>query len=281
MREHQKIVLIIAVIACIVLAGCVQSSGRSPVTPALPPATVQSPEPVTIVPTAAATVTPAAVATLIRYVSPPRDLRDSKLLFALQAPGAWNVSTRQLTKSDTADYRTDLVAGNVFFITSYTASRSREQEFREAFRRWSPAPAETSVTINGIRYDRFESSADGNTTVGYLPNANSANERGYASVLVFTARDGNTYDTEDFEAVVSSFRYFSVDSAGKIPGEEIPHYSVSGNSLSQKTGVVDPRIFDSSDWDTGSNTGDSSSDTTSTDTDTSGGGSSGGGCTNR
>jgi uncharacterized membrane protein YgcG len=281
MREHENIFLIIAVIACIVLAGCVQSSGRSPVTPALPPATVQSPEPVTIGPTATATGTPAAVATIIRYTSPPRDLKDSKLLFTLQVPAAWNVSTLQLTKSDTADYRTDLVAGNVFSITSYPATRSRVQEFREEFRQWSPAPAETATTINGIRYDRFESRAGGNTTVAYLPNANSANERGYASVLVFTARDCNKFDTEDFEAVVSSFRYFSAGSAGTMPGEEIPHYSVSGNTASQKTGIVDSRVFDSSDWDSGSNSGDSSSDSTSTDTDTSGGGSSGGGCSNR
>lgn len=281
MREHKTIFLILVVIACIFFAGCVQPSGKGPVTTVGPQESIQSPEPVATVSPAPATVTPAAVATLIRYVSPPRDLKDSKLLFALQAPAAWNVSTRQLTKSDTTDYRTDLVAGNVFSITSFTASRSREQEFREAFRHGSPAPVETAVTINGIRYDRFESRAGGNTTVAYLPNANSANERGYASMLIFTARDCYPFEREEFETIVSSFRYFSMDAAGAQPGEEIPHYSVSGTTVSPKTGVVDPRIFDSSDWDTGSNSGDSSSDTTSTDTGSSGGGSSGGGCSNR
>ena len=278
MREHETIFLILVVIACISLAGCVQPSGKSPVIPAVPQTTVQLPEPVTIVPTAAVTGTPAAVVTIIRYLSPPRDLKDSELLFALQAPAAWNVSTLQLTKSDTSDYRTDLVAGNVFSITSYPAFRSREQEFRDMFRQWSPAPTETTVTINGIRYERFESRTDGNTSVAYLPNTNSANEHGYASVLIFVARDCNRFDTEDFEAVVSSFRYISEGSAATSPGEEIPHYSVSGNSLPHKTGSVDPRVFDSSDWDTGSNSGDTSSDATSADTGTSGGGSSGGGC---
>ena len=278
MREHGTIILIIAVIACILLAGCVQPSGKSQVTPAVPQTTIQSPEPVLAVPPAAATGTPSAVATVIRYVSPPRDLKDSKLLFTLQVPAAWNVSTRQLTKADTSDYRTDLVAGDMFSITSYPAFRSREQEFREEFRRWSPAPAETAVTLNAIRYERFESRGDGNTTVAYLPNTNSANERGYASVLVFVARDCNRFDREDYEAVVSSFRYISAASAATSPGEEIPHYSVSGNSLARKTGVMDSRVFDSSDWDTGSNSGDSSSDATSADTGASGGASSGGGC---
>lgn len=277
MREHETIFLILVVIACIFLAGCVQSSGKSPVTPAVPQTTVQSPEPVTTVPTAAVTGTPAAVATIIRYVSPPRDLKDSKLLFTLQVPSVWNVSTLQLTKSDTADYRTDLVGGNVFSITSYPASRSREQEFRDMFRQWSPPAAVTAATINGIRYERFESRADGNTTVAYLPNTNSANEHGYASVLIFVARDCNRFDNEDFEAVVSSFRYISAGSAATSPGEEIPHYSTSGNALSRKTGVMDPRVFDSSDWDTGSNSGDTSSGSTSADTGTSGGGSTGGG----
>jgi uncharacterized membrane protein YgcG len=277
MREPHTIFLVLVVIAWISLAGCVQPSGESPVTPAVPEATSPAPEPVTTIPPAAPASTPAAAVTIIHYVSPPRDLRDSQLLFTLQAPGAWNVSTTQLTKSDTSDYRTDLVAGNVFSITSYPASRSREQEFRDTFRQWSPVPAGTAVTINGIRYERFESRADGNTTVAYLPNTNSANERGYASVLIFTARDCNPFEREEFEAAVSSFRYFSRDSAGTIPGEEIPHYSVSGTTVSQKTGSIDSRVFDTSDWDTASNSGDSSSGSTSADTSTSGGGSSGGG----
>ena len=277
MRKCETIFLVIVVFTCIFLAGCVQPSDKNPVTPAVSQAAVQSPEPVTTVPLAAVTDTPAAVATVIRYVSPPRDLKDSKLLFMLQVPAAWNVSTLQLTKSDTSDYRTDLVTGNIFSIISYPAFRSREQEFREEFRQWSPAAAGTGVTINGIRYERFESRADGNTTVAYLPNTNSANERGYASVLIFVARDCNRFDTEDFEAVVSSFRYISAASAAASPGEEIPHYSVSGNSLPHKTGSVDPRVFDSSDWDTGLNSGDRSSDATSVDTGTSGGVSSGGG----
>ncbi len=267
------IVLVMVVTASLVAAGCMQVSGTSPLSPAVPQAVVPAPEPATPVPAAVTTSVPREVVTVIHYVSPPRDLRDSTLLFALQAPAEWNVSTWRLTKSDTSDYRTDLVAGNVFTIVSYPGSGSREQEFRDRFRQWSPAPAETAVTINGIRYDRYESSADGNTTVAYLARTNSANERGYVSVLIFTARDSNRFEREDYEKVVSSFRYFSIRSAGSVPGEVIPMYSVGGNAA-PGTVAGSPRA-DTSDWDTG-NTYSGGAPSEDTSSGPSGGGSSGG-----
>ena len=235
MRGPQTIFLILVVIACIFFAGCTRLSGNSPVTPVVPATNIPTPEPALPVPTAA-TIAPQEVVTILRYVSPQRDLRDSGLLFMLQVPAEWNVSTHRLTNSDTSDYRTDLVAGDVFSVYSYPSTRSREQEYRDRFRQWSPAPVETAVTINNIRYDRFESRADGNTTVAYLADTNSANERGYASVLVFTARDSNRFEREDFEKVVSSFRYFSTGSASSVPCEEIPHYDVGGNAVSHNAG---------------------------------------------
>lgn len=246
MREPQTFFLILVVIACIFPAGCTQPSGNHPEPPAVPQAGVSLPDPATSVPTAITTSAPQEVVTIIRYVSPLRDLKDSDLLFTLQVPAEWNVSTWRMTNSDTADYRTDLVADNVFSIATYPITRSREQEYRDRFRQRFPAPVETMVTINGIRYDRFEGRADGNTTVAYIANTNSANEHGYASVLVFTARDSNRFEKEDFEKVVSSFRYFSRSSAGTQPGAEIPRYDLSGNALSRN---VNSMIFNSSDWD--------------------------------
>jgi uncharacterized membrane protein YgcG len=268
MREPQTSFLILVVIACIFFAGCAQSSGNSSVTPAVPIASVNTPEPATPVPTAAATSAPLEVVTIIHYVSPLRDVKDSSLLFMLQVPVEWNVSTWRMMNSDTSDYRTDLVADNVFSIYTYPITRGREQAYRDQFRQWFPAPVETTVIINDIRYDRFEGRADGNTTVAYIAHTNSANERGYASVLVFTARDSNRFEREDFEKVVSSFRYFGGKSAGTQPGEEIPLYDLSGNAVSRK---VSPMLFNSSDWDTA---GGSSSEESSSN----GGSSGGGGC---
>jgi uncharacterized membrane protein YgcG len=270
----QTIFLILVVTACLVTAGCVLVSGTSPVPTAAPATSVPAPEPSMPLPTAVATSTPREVVTVIRYVSLPRDLKDSKLLFTLQAPAEWNVSTYRIANSDTSDYRTDLVAGGVFSVSSYPSTRSREQEYRDRFRQWSPAPVESTATINNIRYDRFESSADGNTTVAYLADTNSANERGYASVLIFVARDSNRFEREDFERVVSSFRYFGVRSAGTIAGEEIPHYDLSGKPVSGKAGTGGSVVVDSSDWDTA---GSGSSGTSSSSGSSSAGGSTGGG----
>jgi hypothetical protein len=272
MREPRTFFLILVVFACIFPAGCTQSSGNHPVPLAVPHEVVSPPDPATPFPAAIPTAVPQEVVTIIRYVSPPRDLKDPGLLFTLQVPADWNVSTYRMTNSDTADYRTDLVADNVFSIFTYPITRSREQEYRDRFRQRFPAPVETMVTINGIRYDRFEGRADGNTTVAYIANTNSANEHGYASVLVFTALDGNRFGKEDFETVVSSFRYFSRNSAGTQPGAEIPLYDLSGNALSRK---VNPMIFNSSDWDT---VGEVSSGTTSSGSSSGSGSSQGGHC---
>lgn len=275
MREPQIIILMLVGIACIFFAGCTQWSGNrpvSPATPAVPVTNVPTPGPAMLVPTAGATSVPQEVVTILRYVSPVRDLRDSELLFMLQVPAEWNVSTHRMTNSDTSDYRTDLVADGVFSVYSYPGSRSREQEYRDRFRQWSPVPVESAVTINDIRYERFESSDTDNTTVAYLADTNSANELGYACVLVFTVRDSNRFEREDFEKVVSSFRYFSRGSASTIPCEEIPHYDLWGKTVSHYAGSGNPRVFDSSDWDMAEG-----GSTDSADTGSSTGGSAGGG----
>ncbi len=152
MGKHQAIFLVLVVIACIFSSGCTQSSGNSPVTPAVPLASVTTPEPAMTVPPAVATSAPCEVVTIIRYVSPPKDLKDSSLLFMLQVPGEWNVSTRRMMNSDTSDYRTDLGAENAFSIYNYKITPSREQDYRDQFRQWSPAPVENPMTINDIRY---------------------------------------------------------------------------------------------------------------------------------
>ncbi|MDD1682737.1 MAG: hypothetical protein LUO98_02775 [Methanoregula sp.] len=283
MLKTKTILLILVVIACIFSAGCTQSSGNGPVTPAVPATPVPTPEPATPVPTAAATSAPQEVVTIVRYVSCLKDVKDSYLLFTLQVPVEWNVSTYRLTNSDTSDYRTDLVAGNVFSVYTYYFSQDRERAYRDLVRQWSPAPTETTVTINDITYDRFESASDGKTRVSYIVRKNSANERGYANMLVFTARDSNRFEKEDFEKVVSSFRYYAKDDISSMPGEEIPLFDLSGNALSHKGGSGGSLAWGQ--WE-GDSAGDDSSGETSSGGDSSGGDSSddstssgGGGCT--
>jgi uncharacterized membrane protein YgcG len=267
--NYAAIVLTGILVLGILLAGCTQSSGTAPVTTVAP---VPSPSPAEAV-TAAATTVPQPVVTVIRYVSQTKEIKDSELLFALQVPVEWNVATYRLTRSDIPDYRTNLVSDTVFSLYSYHVSENMDQIYREEFRHWSPAPAETTVTINNITFDRFESASDGRTNVSYIVRRSSANERGYTSVLVFTARDSNRFEKEDFEKVVSSFRYFGKKSASMEPGEEIPLYDLAGNAITRKSSSGGSW----GEWEGDSSGGDSSSGESSSG-DSSSGESSGGGC---
>jgi hypothetical protein len=230
------------VILGIFLAGCTESSAPVQVTPVVVHTTLPPPVPATNSPTAQETSATQQVVTIIHQVSQVRDIKDSELLFTLQVPVEWNVTTYRVKTADPEVmlYKTDLVADNIFSVYTYTVSRSQDQAYRDQFRQWSPAPVETTVTINTIVYDRFESASGSRTTVAYVARKGSANERGYASVITFTADTNNRFEKDDFERIVSSFRYFSANVAGTVPGEEIPHgnppFESSGSMNSAKGG---------------------------------------------
>ncbi|RPI39631.1 MAG: hypothetical protein EHM53_05035 [Methanoregulaceae archaeon] len=266
--KNYAIPLMVIVVFGILLAGCTQPAGTGPVTTVVP-----EPSPIVTV-TVAATTVPQPVVTVVRYVSQKKDLKEPDLMFTMQVPVEWNVSTTRLIKSDIPDYRTDLVADAVFSVYSFYFSQDQDRAYRDQFRQWSPQPAETTVTINDITFDRFESTSEGKTRVAYIAHKSSANERGYVSVLVFTASDRNRFETEDFEKVVSSFRYFSGSSAGNEPCEEIPLYDLTGNAVSRKAGGGSSDAQDGSTadgWDSAGSSGDTSGGDT-------GGSSSGGHC---
>jgi hypothetical protein len=190
----------------ILFAGCTQSSGTGLGTTAFMETTRPAAEPAP------------------HQVSLLKDIKDSDHLFSLQVPVAWNAKTYRLNVLNNPEgfvYQTDLVEGNVYYIQTFTAFRGQEQVYRDQFRKWSPPPTETPVTINEIIYDRFESTPDGKTSVAYVARESSANERGYASVIVFVANTSHRFEKEDFEKIAASFRYFSGSDAGNMPGEEI------------------------------------------------------------
>jgi uncharacterized membrane protein YgcG len=229
--RYPGIFLFLVVVACIVVAGCTQSSGTGPVTTAVPvtspsPAESVTPAPTaeTTVPTAAATVAPQQVVTIVHQISQVRDVKDSQLLFSLQVPVEWNISTYRIANPENFVgfmYQTDLVRNNTFSIHTFTDYRSREQNYRDECRRWVPAPDETVVIINGITFDRFESTANATTNVTYVARKNSVNEFGYLSVLAFSANTSNRFEKEDYDKVVSSFRYYGREDISTMPGEEI------------------------------------------------------------
>jgi hypothetical protein len=241
LMNYDEILLMLIVVSGLFLTGCTQSSRNDPGSPAvpvttLPPAEFTAPVPV------AATSTPRAVVTIIHQISQVRDVKDSELLFTLQVPVEWNVSSFRMANPENFEgsmYQTDLVRNNMFFIHTFTSYHSRDQNYRDECRRWSPAPNESVVTINGMTFDRFESTANGRTNVTYVARKTSVNERGYLSVLAFSANTSNRFEKEDYEKVVSSFRYFRRTDANTAPGEEIvkiaPQTS-SGNVRSRSGG---------------------------------------------
>lgn len=232
--NYTAILLMLIMIPALFLAGCTQSSGSGPLTTPVPVTTIPSQGLETPLPTAAETRAIQEEVTIIRYVSQVRDIKDSDLLFTLQIPIEWGAATYRLTNSDMSDYRTDIGADTMLSIYTYAAPRSQDQEYRDEFRHWSPAPIVKTITTNDITYDRFESESEGKTKVAYVVRKGSVNERGYASVLVFTARDSNRFEEDDFEKIISSFRYFDGRSARNEPGEEIPLFDSAGNAISRK-----------------------------------------------
>lgn len=172
-----------------------------------------------------ATGTPEPAVTVVRYISQVRDVKDSKLLFSLQVPVEWSLSTYRIENPENYEgymYQTDVIGNNTFSIHTFIDYRSREQNYRDDCRRWIPAPAESVAVINGITFDRFESTSDGRTNVMYVARKTSMNDFGYLSVISFSADAGNPFEKEDYEKVVASFRYHDRESAGTIPGVEIP-----------------------------------------------------------
>jgi hypothetical protein len=223
--KYYGLVLVVIMVFTLFFAGCIQSSRNSPVPPVNPATPIPTPQPTTPAGTTAPTAASPLVVTIVHQVSLTKDIKDSELLFTLQVPREWSVSTYRLKNPDDSEglvYQTDLVGNDVFFIQTYAVSRSQDQAYRDRFRQWSPAPSETMVTMNEITYDRFESTSGGKSRVAYVARKSSANERGFASVLVFTADDNDRFQKADFEKIVASFRYFSAGSAGSVQGEEVP-----------------------------------------------------------
>jgi hypothetical protein len=220
--------ILILLILLILSAGCTRSS---PAPAARPVATAPALPPATAAPTAetspAVVITspPQVIVTLVHYIVPTKAWKDSELHFAFEAPEDWNVTTRLVSLPEGSQglvYRTELVPDDVFSIVTYPVSLNQDQAYRDTFRTWSPAPVESTVTSHGIILDRFESSLNGTSHVGYVVQKGSASDIGFASVLVYTTDTSRPFDKADFEKVVASFTYFTKDQAANVTGEEIP-----------------------------------------------------------
>jgi predicted small lipoprotein YifL len=217
------LIAFVLIVALALAAGCTQSQ------PAPVPQPDQTQPPATQIvqetPAVMATTAPAATVTVVRYVETQKAWKDSTIQIAFRAPASWQVATRQVDTpegSQGLEYKTELVKGDVFYIMTYPISRSQDQDYRNKIRMWTPAPAETTVTINGIVFERFESAGEGNTQVAYVARKSSANDIGFSSVIFYTADNAKAFQKDDFEDVIASFSYLTKESKETAPGTEIP-----------------------------------------------------------
>ena len=247
------IILFLVIIACLLTAGCTQTTATVPVTTAVPVTSPPVTEPPTPVPPAETTTVPREVVTIVHYIPLVKDVKDSQLLFALQVPVDWKPSTYRMENPENYEgymYQTDLLKNNSFYLHTYENYRNRDQNYRDDCRRWVPAPKETVVTINGITFDRFESTANGTTRVTYVARQTCMNEFGYLTVLAFSADASNRFAVEDYDRVVASFRYYDRDHVSTMPGEEItrilPEESESNTKSAVNSGGSSPSSSSSS-----------------------------------
>ncbi len=166
-------------------------------------------------------------------------VKDSELWFTIRVPEDWNATTvwergygtwigyyfyTRLGVEEPVYNQTGItrrINSTRITIMTYAITRNQDQDYRNDFRQnWIPTPVESTETINGIVFDRFESKGEG-TAVGYVVKKASANERGYATVIWYYVSPSQCQ--EEIENIIHSFRYLSEREIliGNVPGTEI------------------------------------------------------------
>ena len=162
---------------------------------------------------------------VVQTLGPLKTIKDSELWFTMQVPESWNVTTERIPNPggyEGLTYITHLYDGNVFYIITYAITRGQDQDIRNYFRAsWTPLPNESTVTINGITFDRFESKSYDNIDVAYVVKKSSANERGFASLIEYSLNSSSKDQQKNFESFISTFQYKGAKEIKSATGEEI------------------------------------------------------------
>jgi hypothetical protein len=158
-------------------------------------------------------------------LGPLKTIKDSELWFTMQVPEFWEVTTERMSIPEGYEglaYNTHLYNNDVFSIITYAITRGQDQDLRNYYRAtWTPLPNESTVTINGILFDRFESKSNDHVKVAYVVRKGSANERGFASVIEYSLNSSSQYQQKDFESFISTFQYKGAKEIKSAAGEEI------------------------------------------------------------
>ena len=214
-------------VAGIITAGCISENKNTIVTP------TQTTPP--MISTSSSTIQPFSTTVThketMETLGPLKTIKDSELWFTMQVPESWKVTTERLSNPKGYEglvYMTYLYDNSVlsntheFYIITYAITLDFDQDVRNYYRAtWTPLPNETTVKINGIIFDRFESKSDDNVKVAYVVRKGSANERGFASVIEYSCNSSSQYQQKDFESFISTFQYKGSKDIKSVAGEEI------------------------------------------------------------
>jgi hypothetical protein len=165
---------------------------------------------------------------VMETLGPLKTIKDPELWFTMQVPASWDVSTEQLPNPEGYEglvYVTYLYNNPVlfntheFYILTYAITRNFDQAIRDTYRKRKMN--ESTVIIHGITFDRFESKSDDNVYVVYVVRKSSANERGFASLIEYSLNSSSNYQQNDYESLISTFRYVTARDIPLLSGEEI------------------------------------------------------------
>ena len=235
----RRIVLICAIIlvALVIVGGCIQQrSNGKPVLPSQQTVGVVTPRP-TIEPQDTIPSSITFFPTSMPHPPVPlnKTIKDPVLNLAINVPENWKGKTIRMNNPEGYEglgYLTQFTQdtgipvsndNEKFSIITYAISRGQDQSFRNYYRdSWIPKPQESTVTINGIIFDKFLSSNGKNTAVAYVTKKASANEKGFASVIYFQVNEEkSTYGINTYEEIAKSFRYLTKKEIDTLSVEEI------------------------------------------------------------
>lgn len=230
MQPHRPVVVVFLLVSALITAGCSQPVNTGiPVLPS-PAASETVPFPAPSLPPPSVLPAPRGVATTIATRQPlqlKKTVKETELLFSLVVPDSWELETERLSSPNRytgLSYLTALPHDSSFTILTYGITRGQDQDIRNFIRKnWVPKPAETTVVVNSITFDRFESTDGGDTAVAYVVRKASANEKGFTSWISCTITPSGRLSLEDCDALVATFRYLSLKEEASGSGRVIPH----------------------------------------------------------
>jgi hypothetical protein len=230
MKSHPGTVLVFLSIGIILIAGCTTQTLPPATIPAITPSMTTALPISTIAPPLHTSPTTVDPQKSIITPGPLKTIKDSELWFTMQVPESWKVTTRQQSIPEGYEglvYVTTLYDNPIpfntyeFYIITYAITRDFDQAFRNSYRStWTPVPIESTVIINGITFDRFESKIGDTVKVAYVVRKKSANERGFASVIEYAVNASSTYQQANLESFIATFQYKGAKEIKTVSGEE-------------------------------------------------------------